>query len=91
MYALKINRKELIILGYFTLQHLCKYLELQNLNQSSQLLSNTSVNRIFSSVDPIKLYNIGLEKTNGEPLRLILKEYKNIKAVPSNEIKKYVP
>lgn len=82
---------ELIILGYFTLQHLCKYLELQNLIQSSQLLSKISVNSITSSVDPNQLHNIGLVKTNGEPLELILEEYKNIKAVPSNEIIKYVP
>lgn len=77
-------------MSYFTLENMCKHLELQKVYQTSQMLSKLTVDDIIGETD-LDMPNSKLKQFIEESVTLIpLKTHKNIKAVPSNKIKKYV-
>lgn len=85
-----IYRFEICAISYFTLQHICHYLELQKMHQTSQILSIFTVEDIISTIDSVT-FNPKIEKCCKDSVNLItFKTCKKIKVVPSQEIKKFV-
>lgn len=96
MYIYSINclkyiyRLETSIMSYFTLLHICKYLEIQNLHQTSQILTKFKIEDIMFSIRPVTS-NPEYEKLYEESVNLItFKTHKKIKVLPLHKIKKYV-
>lgn len=82
---------ETLIMSYFTFQHICKSLKLQNLNQTSQLLSEINIQDIYLIEFDSDVPSFKFERAYKMPDDLIsFKTFKKLKNVPSLEIKKYV-
>lgn len=77
-------------MSYFTLLHICKHLELQNLHQTSQILTMFKIEDIMFSIGSVKS-DPEYEKLYEESVKLItFKTYKKVKVLPLHKIKKYV-
>lgn len=71
-------------MSYFILQHVCKYLKLEDLGQSSQILSLFSIENVISPNSEIQTFY-------EESIKLItFKTYNKTKVIPVHKIQKYV-